>query len=171
MLKDEMSEILRKIFKEVELDYHGNFINGDYMFHLELKNLNNYGRDITISQRKCKNEVDAKIYLIITFFIECIAECRLYKDINDDSYESFKKFLYTIDDEDYGDEKEMKYLYDEKEEIYSTFMEGLDKVTFARTILNREERFKFGEFVKNSNRYKPVVKAKTNAVNKRLANY
>lgn len=169
-INDEMLDILEKIHLGLDIEYNGNFVNGDYMFSLELEDFENYYEDITIKKDKCIDKNDARIYLIITFFIECIAECKLYKNINDDSYESFKKWLYYIDDEDCKDEESMKSLYDEDEDIYGEFLEGLDKVIFARTVLNKEERFKFGEFVKNSNRYKSIVKSKVNAANKRLIN-
>ncbi|MGG7060090.1 hypothetical protein ACQPUY_15690 [Clostridium nigeriense] len=167
-INNEMLDILEKIHKGLMIDYDGNFINEDYMFTVKFKDFDNYCECITIEKDKCIDENDARIYLIITLFIECITECKLYKNIKDYDYESFKKWLYYIGDESFRDEEEIKILYPEYNDIFNDFKEGLDKANFARTILTKNERFKFGEFVENNNRYKNIVKYKINIINKQL---
>lgn len=167
-LNEEMLGILEKINKKMEIEYQGDFINGDYMFNVSFVDYEYYWEDVTIKKNSCVNESDAYIYLIVTKFIDYINICKEYKGIYNDGIDSLNKWFITIGHEDANNFEELKEIIDEDCDIYGEFLEGLDKANFARNTLSKEELFKFGDFVKNSPRYKRIVNSKVSAMNRKL---
>lgn len=168
-LNNEILEIINKIYKGMDIEYQGNFINGDYMFNIAFTGYDWFWEDVTIKKNKCVDEKDALIYLVVTTFIDCINICKEYPNINTESIESFNKWLNIIGHEDANNLEEIQCIMDEDCDIYNDFLTGLDKAKFARNILTKEELFMFGDFVKNNDRYKHIVAAKVSTTNKKLA--
>lgn len=167
-MNKEILEIIYKIQEGLDLQYDGNFINGDYEFTIFFKNYEWWWSQTTVSKNKAKDVNDAALYITVLTMIDCINRCKEYRNINDYGFESFKKWLILIDDEDANEDNEYILELMEDSDIYSDFKSGLDMVMFARNTLTKEELFKFGDFVKTDTRYKRIVSSRVSSLKRKL---
>lgn len=164
----KVKEIITKIYNAMDVQYDGNFINGDYMFQIGFNDYENYWEQPTIKSNRCTDENDALIYLVITTFIDCINKGKEYVGITDYSIESFQHWLRVIGDEDCNNIQEIEYMIEDDSDIYYDFKAGLDMVLFARNTLTKEELLTFGRYVQTDIRYKRIVARKVSQMNKKL---